>query len=1059
MSIHNGGTILSLLNRSIPQAKIKIVFSFGEEIASGMHQPSFERRKRAPSMSTRNKRRELLRQRESNGDAPALDAQGASTSRKHKESDGPVENPLPKIRFISEANVNNIVQERVKELESEIAKKELAHHKEMAKKEFAWQQQLKSLTEANQKLNQDRSAHGHAKQKTRSSRAANLPKQSLSDHHKSLHDRDKNKWKQKETQMKSHIADLEGENKVINERLRDVQERNASLQKETDKLRKWKGSTDTAKGKQADGDRESMDLLNCLRQSEEVRKELEGRIAELEERCEAVRDASLEEKIMQAKETIEDQEAVIGERDQALTRERETNERLRVNEETLQQRTQELSDYQTRLARLEESHSLLTSQHEASLSQSVVFEQLTAEMGSRDDQIACLQRERDQMLLRERENEGKLKAAEENLREQTRKLTTSEASVALLEPAHKQLLTDQEAVIEERGQALARLRETNEKLRVNEETLQQRTQELSDYQTRLARLEESHSLLTSQYEASRSQSAALEQLTVEMGRRDDQIACLQRERDQMLLREQENDEKLKAAEENLREQIKKLTTSEASLALLEPAHKQLLTNNVALEQRTVAEIVILDEQITKLRRDQEAVIGERDQALTRNKREETLQQRTQELSDYQTRLARREESHSLLTSERDQILLRERENEERLNAAEEDLREQTKKLTASDTSLELLEPAHQQLLNEKITLERRLSAELASLNGQITNLQRDKEMVTGQREQALLRQREQEDKLRTNEETLRQRTKQLQDIQSSLTRLEHAHNNSVSEQIDQRRKLTAEIARREDKITSLQRNHDSAILLVRELEEKIRSCEKESQKLRLLEQARKQDGTRCDNSSELQSQSHSLRTTSEDKDKVLATRVVAGVAQVFAALQLGSSVGHENPATRSPGTTATTGSLSSDLTQVGLSVSQDHKLQDAALPSTRSEASSSGVNDAEGASSSAKSAENPTFKPSIKDFLATNFQKETLRGANIMKENKYAQRSLFKYELVSPISAANQVSSSNKIKNKPWQKKTGRSPYLNQQPRARTPSPPTSSSDEDGSGEGESEEG
>ncbi|KAJ8085362.1 hypothetical protein PM082_011024 [Marasmius tenuissimus] len=96
--------------------------------------------------------------------------------------------------------------------------------------------------------------------------------------------------------------------------------------------------------------------------------------------------------------------------------------------------------------------------------------------------------------------------------------------------------------------------------------------------------------------------------------------------------------------------------------------------------------------------------------------------------------------------------------------------------------------------------------------------------------------------------------------------------------------------------------------------------------------------------------------------------------------------------------------------------------------------------------------------PSEENFLVSHFHRETLGGTKIMKETKHAQKTLQKYKLVSPIPTASNKKgqqASNPKKQTPWQKKTGRSPYVKQQHRDVAPSPsPSSSGSSSTDGEG-----
>ncbi|KAL0563452.1 hypothetical protein V5O48_018616, partial [Marasmius crinis-equi] len=257
--------------------------------------------------------------------------------------------------------------------DQEVAIKRLQEEHELrwAERELAFREQLASLIEANQRHNQERRQevnqkhdveHRQEKRRSSTSKRAREPVvgptgQNLSDHHKSLRQRDKNQWKRKETELAEQINDQQNQIRGLNERLRESQDKCVSLQKDYDRLKveadKHKIASIT-RVRQADGSSELKELTSRLQNSEEARRNLESQVSELQERLDvgwnlndlSGRLSELEEEITALRLSERNLEVEVSARDD------------RITTLTLEQEALRLSG-QEKATRLEESETAL----------------------------------------------------------------------------------------------------------------------------------------------------------------------------------------------------------------------------------------------------------------------------------------------------------------------------------------------------------------------------------------------------------------------------------------------------------------------------------------------------------------------------------------------------------------------------------------------------------------------------------------------------------------------------------------------------------------------------
>ncbi|KAL0575482.1 hypothetical protein V5O48_006486 [Marasmius crinis-equi] len=627
------------------------------------------------------------------------------------------------------------------------------------------------------------------------------------EYHKSLRDRDKNQWKQKEVAFQREIDKLKAQLELGNPKV-----------------------SSSAKGKSVEATADAKDLSSRLRRSEEARKALEQRIIQMQEgavntvthqtqasgdkpsELETLNQELSAEVVTQREQLADmqrDKEIASRERDEALEREHEVARLLGISDEALQESQASLTD-------AEATHKALLTDY------GVLGKHIKVLRTEKESVI----QERDKSLAREQETAGKLRISDQTLQKHLRDLEESNASLANAQTVHKALLTEyatldeqitmlrteKELVIQERDEALAREHETAGNLQINDEALQKHMRKQAELQASLVDTEATHEALLSKH------TALKRQMREDLVNPDGRIASLWnekesviQERDEALAREQETSAKLRISDETLQKHLRDLEESKASLADVKTVHKALLTEYAAL-----------DEQIAMLRTEKELVIQERDDALTREHEtagnlkisDEALQKHMRNLEELQTSLTDAETAHEALHTEhatmdeqitvlqtekesviqeRDEALAREQETAGKLRISDDALHEHIRNLEKSQGSLTDVEIAHKALLAVSLVLEnikRRISLtlfraqEYADLDKRITILRTEKESVVQERDEALAREQETAGKLRISDEALHEHIRNLEKSQGSLTDAEIAHKALLTEYAD-----------------------------------------------------------------------------------------------------------------------------------------------------------------------------------------------------------------------------------------------------------------------------------
>ncbi|KAL0057297.1 hypothetical protein AAF712_016066 [Marasmius tenuissimus] len=729
-----------------------------------------------------------------------------STKRKGPDSEPDADSPNEAKVVVLGSDTYDSLKERINKLELQLSQKELASKEQLdslTTTNRTLTQENRKLTQENRKLGQDNrkltldnrqlenNTSGHRWDRAYGSKHYNTP-----DYHKSLRERDKTKWKDKEKEVNNRIMDQDNQIQAVTGRGREHQDIIGSLQREVDKLKaerdELKGPACTMKENQAEEADDRTDLQNRLQRSEEARTGLEQRIAQLEDR-EAVTVTPKPEQLHHLEERVSelvaskeqlaaqissrderiaalehDHNLALQKRDDALSRKPEKEE---MQLETVRQQRQQLEDSQTAVTRLEKE--CRRSLQEAQSSQ---IEQLAAHLESRDLEIRRLQLERDEARSRERTSDW------ESLKQSLVSLESSYGSLSnehtLLEHQLKaektsydgeiaRLQQAQNEALRGRDEALSREQDNERKLRDSEDRLTQKEAKLKELEQSSGSLQLLHEKLADEHSNLQRQLEA-EHRTASQGQE-----VLIRERDDALASEQAKDEILRAKEGLIEYHEGKLKALEESIETQEAAHKDLLKEHALLDSRSRAEKNGYDEEIARLQQAQNEALRERDEALSR---EQDNERKGQEV----------------LIRERDDALASEQAKDEILRAKEGLIEYHEGKLKALEESIETQEAAHKDLLKEHALLDSRSRAEKNGYDEEIARLQQAQNEALRERDEALSREQDNERKLCDSEERLTQQTTKLAELEQSSGSLQLLHEKLADEHSSLQRQLEAE---------------------------------------------------------------------------------------------------------------------------------------------------------------------------------------------------------------------------------------------------------------------------
>ncbi|KAL0567743.1 hypothetical protein V5O48_014256 [Marasmius crinis-equi] len=680
------------------------------------------------------------------------------------------------------------------------------------------------------------------------------------------------------------------------------------------------------------------------------------------------------------------------------------------------------------------------------------FEELSDEIANRDRRIASLERDQEVLRLSEQEKATRLEESETALMDLrtvpspsplfTAQIKTDDTfqkhDALLMDSARFEELSDE---IANRDRRIASLERDQEVLRANEQ----------EKASRLIETENSLMDLQKQNKALLSCSVSRETWTNDIARREVQIAHLQNEQQAVLLREGQQDGQLRSTQQALDQERKRLQDSEKSLKLLEAAHKKVLAESSACEGSLRTEVLTRDDRIAELQLAQRnAHSREIDLTSQLRANDALIQQLRQGLVDSETSLAQVKTSHNDLFMEK--------------STCEDSLRAE---VSARDEQISAL-----RLLSENS--KREMQLEIVGLREEAARLQSN--YATAARE-ATSRDNAKSSEIRARDANLLRQEQELQKLQQAhqeaLNRCNEEHALGLND-------LRAQIR----DIRSTSENKDQTIL---DLEASVQRSEME------LSQVNTRANTLQNDHDEL------TRRNSVLNKEILAVRgekqtLTNHVVEVFAGLNIGSSTLPTTVAPTPSPSPLPNPPLLSSRSRAQIPSFQNNRRQDVPPQPNLSSFSSrprAQIPSFQGSRhrGAAPSLNSSAFTyhalpqiPSVQDnsrqdvlppltadphgngptsrssataagnYMATNFQRSTLRGTNVVKEQKRGQRTLRKYRLLSPIPTPDDTSATSRKKdtnNKqtPWQKKTGRSPYIQQQDSKEVFSTSESSSD------------